>query len=169
MWLPAEKIVLKSHHIYYGYVLTSDADWFTVLLANSRTIAYLPADDVVRRSVCQPIMTDQPKQYPPLIPWLYHPPAHLPACPLRDVIPSITPFVSHGESLREISSTTHRGPWSLIVLTNAHQHYWLSLALRRYERAHDWDAPTPVGQRFWYYPRLNATSGPLVNPSSSPP
>ena len=158
MWLPAERIVLKTHHIYYGYVLSSDGAWYTVLLVNSRTIAYLPTDEVVGRSVCQPIMTDQPKQYPPLIPWLYHAPAPLPACALRDVTPSITSFLSHGESLKEISSATHRSIWSLISVTNSHQNFWLSATLRRYERAHDWGAPAPVGQQFWYYPRTGAGS-----------
>jgi hypothetical protein len=84
MWLPAERIVLNSNEIYYGYVLSSDSDWFTVLLANSRTIAYVPAADVVARSVCQPRMLAQPKAYRPLIPWLYHSPSHLPACPASD-------------------------------------------------------------------------------------
>jgi hypothetical protein len=153
MWLPTERIVLKTHRIYYGYVLSSDGVWYTVLLAHSRTIAYLPAADVAGRSVCQPVLTDQPKQYPPLIPWLYNPPSPLPACPPYDLAPSVTSYQSAGESLREISSVTHRSPWSIITVTNAHENYWLSPALRRYERARRWNAPTPVGQRFWYYPR----------------
>lgn len=86
MWLPDERIVASNHRIYYGYVLSSDGAWFTVLLTKSRTIAYIPAGDIVERSVCQPGTARQPKQYPPLIPWLYNRPSTLPACADRDVI-----------------------------------------------------------------------------------
>jgi hypothetical protein len=85
MWLPAERIALNSHRIYYGYVLSSDTAWFTVLLTKSRTITYIPAGNIVERSVCQPGAPGQPKQYPPLIPWLYHRPSRLPVCKSRDV------------------------------------------------------------------------------------
>jgi hypothetical protein len=80
MWLPAERITLSSGRIYYAYVLSSDSIWLTVLLTNSRTIAYISVAEVAGRSVCQPTMAAQPKEYPPLIPWLYNTPAHLPAC-----------------------------------------------------------------------------------------
>ncbi|HEY6276516.1 MAG TPA: hypothetical protein VIX86_09295 [Streptosporangiaceae bacterium] len=152
MWLPAEKIVLKNRHIYYGYVLTSDVTWFTVLLAESRTITYLHTDDVVSRSVCQPIMPDQPQQYPPLIPWLYHPPPALPACPPFDGATLITPFLSKGQPLSAISAAVHVTPWHIITVTNAYHHEQLPAVLRRYERTRDWNAPTPVGVYFWYYP-----------------
>jgi hypothetical protein len=99
MWLPAERIELSTHRAYYGYVLSSDAGWFTVLLASSRVIAYLPAPDVVSRSVCQPKMSAQPKQNPPLIPWLYHPPRSLPPCASQDEISLITSFPSRGGAL----------------------------------------------------------------------
>ena len=56
MWLPAERIELNTHLVYYGYVLSSDSGWFTVLLNNSRVIAYLSAHDIVSRYVCQPRM-----------------------------------------------------------------------------------------------------------------
>lgn len=106
MWLPAERIELNTRRAYYGYVLSSDAGWFTVLLANSRVIAYLPAPDVVSRSVCQPRMLAQPKQNPPLIPWLYHPPRSLPPCASQDEIALITSFPSRGGAL---SSPRGRG------------------------------------------------------------
>jgi hypothetical protein len=80
MWLPAERIALRSGHIDYAYVLSSDGIWLTVLLTNSRTIAYIPVTEVVGRSVCQPTIAAQPKEYPPLIPWLYNSPPRLPAC-----------------------------------------------------------------------------------------
>jgi hypothetical protein len=41
-WLPAEKITLSTGHVYTGYVLSSAYGWFTVLLANRRTIRYVP-------------------------------------------------------------------------------------------------------------------------------
>jgi hypothetical protein len=154
MWLPTEKIVLNNHHVYYGYILSSGGGWFTVLLANSRTIAYLSTGRVVTRSVCQPTMTAQPKQYPPLVPWLYHSPPRLPACARNDRVTLITSVRSKGESLREIALTIHRCPWTIISVTNAHEHEEPSAALRSYESVRDWNAPTPVSQRFWYYPRI---------------
>ena len=154
MWLPAERIELDTRLVYYGYVLSSDNGWFTVLLVNSRVIAYLSADEVVGQSVCQPKMSDQPKQYPPLIPWLYHQPPTLPSCNSKDEIALITAFLSSGKSLIEISSIMHTEPERIIYLTNRHLHEKLSAALRAYECRHDWYAPTPVGQRFYYYPRL---------------
>jgi hypothetical protein len=153
MWLPAERIVLNTHHIYYGYILSSGGGWFSVLLANSRTIAYIPANEVIGRTVCQPRMRAQPKQYPPLVPWLYNAPPQLPLCARRDGVTSITSFLSRGQSLRTISSIIQVSPEGLISMTNARQHERLSVPLQTYERVHNWDAPTPVGQRFWYYPR----------------
>ena len=154
MWLPTEKIELSTHRVYYGYILSSSGGWFTVLSANSRTIVYLSADKVVGRSVCQPRLTAQPKQYPPLVPWLYHPPTQLPTCASYDGTTSITSFLSKGEPLIEISLSIHRCPWTVISVTNAHAHEKLSRRLRAYEKAHKWYEPTPVGQRFWYYPRF---------------
>lgn len=154
MWLNAERIELDTHLVYYGYVLTSDDQWFTVLLVNSRLIAYLPANEVVGRSVCQPKMSAQPEQHLPLIPWLYHHPARIPTCRNQDEVALITAFLSSGQSLRAISSITHTEPERIIYLTNRHLHEKLSAALRAYECRHDWNAPTPVGQRFYYYPEL---------------
>ena len=154
MWLPAEKIELSTHRVYYGYIVSSDGGWFTLLSANSRKIIYLSADDVVGRSVCQPRLTDQPPQYPPLVPWLYNPPPQLPACASYDGTTSLTSFLSKGESLIEISLRIQRCPWTVISVTNAHAHEKISRGLRAYERMHKWYEPTPVGQRFWYYPRF---------------
>jgi len=154
MWLPTEKIELSTHRIYYGYILSSGGGWFTVLSANSRRIVYLSADDIVGRSVCQPRLTDQPPQYPPLVPWLYNPPPQLPACASYDGTTSLTSFLSKGESLIEISLRIQRCPWTVISVTNAHAHEKISRGLRAYERMHKWYEPTPVGQRFWYYPRF---------------
>jgi hypothetical protein len=154
MWLPTEKIALSTHRIYYGYILSSSGGWFTVLSANSRTIVYLSTDKVVGRSACQPRLTAQPKQYPPLVPWLYHPPTQLPTCASYDGTTSITSFVSKGEPLIEISLSIQRCPWTVISVTNAHAHEKLSRRLRAYEKAHKWYEPTPVGQRFWYYPHF---------------
>jgi hypothetical protein len=154
MWLNAERIELDSRLVYYGYVLSSDDEWFTVLLVNSRIITYLPTPEVVGRSVCQPSMQAEPKPSPPLIPWLYHSPSSLPPCGSEDEIALITAFLSRGQSLREISSVTGTRPERIIFLTNRHLHDKLSAALRAYECRHDWNAPTPVGQRFYYYPSI---------------
>jgi hypothetical protein len=154
MWLPTERIKLDTHLAYYGYVLSSNNSWFTVLLANKRVIVYLPAHQVESQSVCQPKMLAQPKQYPPLIPWLYHKPPSLPSCNSKDEIALITPFLSRGQSLKEISEIIHVQPGRIICITNAYQRGELSAALRAYECRHDWNAPTPVGQHFWYYPSI---------------
>ena len=68
-----------------------------------------PAPDVVSRSVCQPRMLAQPKQNPPLIPWLYHPPRSLPPCASQDEIALITSLPSRGGAL---SSPRGRGQGS---------------------------------------------------------
>ena len=160
LWLPAEKIVMHSGHIYYGYILSSDPTWDTVLLT-SRTIVYLHADNIVHRSVCEPRATPHPASYPPLIPLLYTPPSPTPSCassrPIT-TIPSIS-ILSHGQSLKAISSTVHAWPYRIILLTNALLGYHLSDAMRAYESSHNWYAPTPIGQRFWY-----ATNWPKVRP-----
>jgi hypothetical protein len=154
MWLNAERIELNTRLVYYGYVLSSDDQWFTVLLVNSRLIVYLPTSEVDGRSVCQPSLQAEPKPSPPLISWLYHSPSSLPPCGSEDEIALITAFVSSGQSLREISSMTHTEPERIIFLTNQHLHQKLSAALRAYECRRDWNAPTPVGQRFYYYPSI---------------
>ena len=160
LWLPAEKIVMRSGHIYYGYILASDLTWNTVLLT-SRTIVYLHTDDVMHRSVCQPRGTPQPASYPPLIPLLYTPPSPTPLCASSSpitVVPSIS-VLSHGQSLKAMSLKVHVWPYRIILLTNALLGYHLSDAMHAYESRHNWYAPTPIGQRFWY-----ATNWPKVRP-----
>lgn len=160
MWLPAERIELSTGRVYYGYVLSSANGWFTVLLVNSRVIVNLLAHDVMARSVCQPMMSAQPNaptqpiQHPPLIPWLYHQPRRLPSCARTDELALLTPYLSKGESLKEISSIVHVPPERIISITNAYQRGLLSARLRAYECRHDWNAPTPAGQHFWYYPSI---------------
>jgi len=151
LWLPPQKIVLSSGLVYSGYVLSTDANWFTVLLTN-KTIVYLSAADVTKRSACQPGASLSPPRYPPLIPLLYTQPSEIPACPPSPVSATLVSIRSHGESLRDISKDAHVTPWHIITVTNAHHHEQLSRAMRAYERARDWDAPTPIGQYFWYYP-----------------
>jgi MFS family permease len=153
LWLPAEKIVLKSGVVYSGYVLSNSDGWFTLLRAN-KTIIYLQADNVIRRSVCQPRTNPKPPSYSPLVSLLYSKPPPTPACPPRDISVMLTSFRSRGEPLRKISMTVHRCPWTIISVTNAHEHEEPSAALRAYESARDWNKPTPAGQRFWYYPRV---------------
>jgi hypothetical protein len=81
-WLTAEWINLAAGHSDYGYVLSTDDDWFTVLLAQKRTIIYIPASDVTGREVCQPALQDQPPPYALLVRVFYHAPERLPSCPL---------------------------------------------------------------------------------------
>ncbi len=150
MWLPAEELALRSGQVFTGYVLTSDDDWFTVLLATKRTIVYLPTEQLVSRTVCQPKVANEPNQYPPLDRALYNPPPRIPTCAI-DVSMPIISILSDGQSLSKISSITDVHPWRIISITNAHEHELLSPALRLYESVHNWNAPTPAGQRFWYY------------------
>jgi hypothetical protein len=147
LWLPPEGIVLNSGHIYYGYVLSADTDWFTVLLLKSRTVVYLHTGEVAGRAVCQAGQQDQPYPYPPLFRIFYTPPPHIPPC-----VPKISIIRSDGESLNAIASAVHVSPLQMISRTDVHLHHRLSCALRAYERRADWNGPTPVGQHFWYYP-----------------
>jgi len=146
LWLPSEAITLNSGHIDYGYVLSADTDWFTVLLLDSRTIVYLRTGEVATRAVCQAGQQDQPQLYPPLFRIFYTPPPYIPPC-----TPKVFSIRSDGESLNAISSAVHASPQQIITRTNIHLHHRLSAALRAYERRGDWNAPTPVGQRFYYY------------------
>jgi len=152
-WLPAQTITLRSGLVYSGYVLSTDASWFTVLLTD-KTIVYLLAADVTKRSVCQPGASLAPPRYPPLIPLLYTPPSKTRACPPSPVSATLVSIRSHGESLRNISKDAHVTPWHIITVTNAHHHEQLSAAMRSYESTRDWGAPTPVGEYFWYYPPI---------------
>lgn len=147
LWLPPEKIVVKPHQTYYGYILSADSDWSTVLLLNSRTIVYLSTEEVTGRAVCQAGQEDQPYPYPPLVRIFYTPPPQIPSC-----APEISSIRSRGQPLNAISSAVNISPRQIISVTNAHQHQRLSAALRRYEKRADWNARTPVGQYFWYYP-----------------
>jgi hypothetical protein len=168
LWLPAEKIVTHSGHVYYGYILTSDPSWDTVLLT-SRRIVYLHEGDVVSRSVCQPVTTAEPNPYPPLIPWLYTKPSPTPACTRNPSPPTTVPFVlSHGQSLKEVAGKVHTWPWHIIFLTNAAEHGHISAALRAYERRHNWNAATPKDQHFWFNPPRARKRRPLGHVYRSP-
>jgi hypothetical protein len=158
-WLPSEKIILKSGQVDYGYTLRTSGGWFEILTAGSRTIRYIPAGEVGSRVVCQ----QSEVAFSPLIPLPNSAPAEVVACPSKDGPPppvAGTPiprlrarsYLSHGESLNVISSSTHVPPNQIISETNAYQHQRLSRALRKYEVTGNWDAPTPCGQHFWYYP-----------------
>lgn len=52
-WLTAEQVAVAPDKIYQGYVLSSGDKWMTVLLFQSRTVAYFRADDVTARVVCR--------------------------------------------------------------------------------------------------------------------
>lgn len=51
-WIPPEVLTTKAGRQEVGYVLATADKWFTVLAEKDRTIHYLAADDVTRRSVC---------------------------------------------------------------------------------------------------------------------
>jgi hypothetical protein len=89
-WLPAESISLKSGEVYYGWVLSADQDWFTVLLLSSRTIRYIHTDEVVTRTVCQQSEAYELRNYLPLIPLLHTTPAKIPLCLNRDSVATKT-------------------------------------------------------------------------------
>jgi hypothetical protein len=147
LWLPPERITLRTSAIYYGYVLSADQDWFTLLLINSRMIVYLRTEEVADRAVCEAGQNDQPTQYPPLVRILFTQPPRISSCTSE-----MSSIRSDGESLNAISSAAHVTPQQIISATNLHQRQRLSARLRAYERLADWNAPTPVGQHFWYYP-----------------
>jgi hypothetical protein len=154
LWLPAEKIVMNSGHVYYGYILSTEPTWDIVLKTN-RTIVYIRSDDIVHRSSCQPRTTPGPAPYKPLIPFLYTKPVPTPPCArVHTPTPAVPFLVSHGQSLKAISLMAGTWPWHIAALTNAVERNHLSSGLRAYESAHNWFAPTPIGQRFWYPPRL---------------
>jgi hypothetical protein len=102
--------------------------------------------------------------HPPLIPLLYRKPKPTRSCTFivkAPTVPSsltIPSLVSHGESLKAISLMAGTWPWHITSLTNAVERYRLSPALRAYENAHNWFLPTPIGQHFWYPPRLPSAS-----------
>lgn len=79
-WLPAEKISLRGGRNYYGYALSADQDWFTVLLAKTRKIVYIHTDDVLRRSVCETLSQRKVPVEPPLITTFYAKPAAIRPC-----------------------------------------------------------------------------------------
>jgi hypothetical protein len=76
-WLTAEQITVDPSKIYQGYVLSSDDQWMTVLLYQSRTIAYFRADSVTARIVCESPAKPPP---PPLIRLLNAKSPALPEC-----------------------------------------------------------------------------------------
>jgi hypothetical protein len=158
-WLPEEKLTLISGKIDYGYVLAISNNWFVELTSGSRTIRYIPAGEVVSRDVCK----QQEESFSPLIALPQVTRVDTPSCPRSDgplppaagtKIPRTpaTSYLSHGESLNVISSAVHVTPDEIISETNAYQHQRLSAALRAYEISGDWNAETPSGQHFWYYP-----------------
>jgi hypothetical protein len=79
-WLPAEKLSLRSGRNFYGYTLAADQDWFTVLLARTRTIVYIHTDDILRRSVCETLSERKIPVEPPLITTFYRKPATIRPC-----------------------------------------------------------------------------------------
>jgi hypothetical protein len=74
-WLPTETTGLASHERVIGYVLSRNNGWFTVLMANSRAIDYIPAAQVKSQQICQSVPPGRP------IVTLISEPAAIPICP----------------------------------------------------------------------------------------
>ena len=157
-WLSSEKITLKSGQNDYGYTLTTGDGWVEINGRKSHDTIhprwrggqpsslsssggrFFSIDSAAE--VCSGGVTTCPnKDGPP-------PPAAGTPIPRTRA----KSYLSHGESLTVISSSTHVPPDQIISETNAYQHQRLSRALREYEVAGNWNAPTPCGQHFWYYP-----------------
>ena len=79
-WLPAEKFSLSTDRSYYGYALTTDSDWFVVLLARTRKIVYIPTHDVLRRAVCETASQRTLPTEPPLVTIFYASPPKMKYC-----------------------------------------------------------------------------------------
>jgi len=90
-WLTAEQITVDPSKIYQGYVLSSDDQWMTVLLYQSRTIAYFRADSVTARIVCEPPAKPSPS---PLVRLINAESPSLPGCRNSDG----WAVAQHGES-----------------------------------------------------------------------
>jgi hypothetical protein len=82
-WLPAEKFSLSSGRSYYGYALSTDQDWFVILLSKTRKIIYVPAHEVIHQAVCQTVSERQLPVEAPLITTFYAPPPVIRDCASR--------------------------------------------------------------------------------------
>jgi hypothetical protein len=82
-WLPAEKFSLSTGRSYYGYALSTDQDWFVLLLAKTRKIIYVPAHEVIHQAVCQTASERQLPVEAPLIMTFYAQPPAIRDCASR--------------------------------------------------------------------------------------
>ena len=76
-WLPAENVTLSTHIVVTGYVLSSNEDWFEMLLDKNRVVVQYPASDVVARDLCQAPVSASARPLIPVAPLAEQP---LPAC-----------------------------------------------------------------------------------------
>jgi hypothetical protein len=80
-WVPAERINLGAAGSVVGYPLSIDNGWMAFLSAQSRTIEYIPADEVVGRLVCQNgLQNDSLTLSAALIPLSARTPTKVPPC-----------------------------------------------------------------------------------------
>jgi hypothetical protein len=63
-WLPSELMTVKAGSEHVGYTLSDNNGWFVFLLERTRTIEYIPSDDVVSRTLCRLIGAQRPNQFP---------------------------------------------------------------------------------------------------------
>jgi hypothetical protein len=106
-WLTAEQITVDPGKTYQGYVLSSDDQWMTVLLYQSRTIAYFRADSVTARIVCAPPTTLPP---PPLVRLVNAKSVPLPECRNSDSWAAAQPGGSSAATKTQINSPKTTAP-----------------------------------------------------------
>lgn len=106
-WLTAEQITVDPSKIYQGYVLSSDDQWMTVLLYQSRTIAYFRADSVTARIVCAPPTKPPP---PPLVRLVNAKSISLPGCRNSDSWTVASPGANSAATKTRINSAKTVAP-----------------------------------------------------------
>jgi hypothetical protein len=63
-WIQAERITMHAGRPVIAYTLSTDNNWFTVLVASNRKIRYIHAGNIAKRRACQTI---EPKVTKPLL------------------------------------------------------------------------------------------------------
>ena len=79
-WLPTELITVKTGSSRVGYTLSNSDGWYVFLLERTRTIEYIPSDDVVSRTLCLLIGAQRPDHFP-LIKLINAPAPQVTQCP----------------------------------------------------------------------------------------
>jgi hypothetical protein len=80
VWIPAETLTVTPGSPIVGYVLSTGDGWFVVLVNDTRTIEYIPANKISARSICELPQYSQ-KGPKPLINLATAQPVQVPLCP----------------------------------------------------------------------------------------